>query len=98
MPEHYQNYTNEVINEVARIARQQGLGYGESLKEALESGTLTLGQKVNLIVPVGNIKTENFSLLTRATLAFGTPIAGMVSNSAIVGLGFYTRREFSITV
>lgn len=85
-----QNYDNAVISEIARIAREQGLEYGESIKKALESGALTPGQNVNLIVPIGNIKPENFSLLTRATLAFGTPTAGVVSNSIIVGMGVYT--------
>jgi hypothetical protein len=31
----YYNYSDEVINEIARIAREQGLKYGEFLKKAL---------------------------------------------------------------
>jgi hypothetical protein len=84
------NYSNEVINEVARIAREQGLIYGHTLKEGLAAGELAPGQLINLVVPIGEIKTERFSLLTRATLAFGTPTAGVVTNSVIVGMGMYT--------
>lgn len=91
-----QNYTNEVMNEIARIAREHGLEYGKFWKEALESGTLTSGQSVNLVVPIGKIKPENFSLLTRATLALGTPTAGVMGNSVIVGMGVYTGGSSSL--
>ena len=84
------NYTDEVINEIARIAHAQGLEAGDFLRKALESGELAPGERVNLVIPIGNIKLENFSLLTRATLALGTPKAGVVGNSVIVGLGVYT--------
>ena len=84
------NYTDEVINEIARIAYAQGLEAGDFLRKALESGELTPGKRVDLVIPIGNIKLENFSLLTRATLALGTPTAGVVGNSVIVGLGAYT--------
>jgi len=90
MPESYSNYSNEVINEIIRIAQKQGLEYGEILQKALESGAITPGQSVNLLIPIGNVKPENFSFLTRAALAFGTPTAGMVSNTGIVGMGVYT--------
>lgn len=95
------NYTDEVLNEIDRIAQAQGLDAGEYLKKALESGELTPGGKVNLVIPIGKIKLENFSLLTRATLALGTPTAGVVGNSVIVGLGAYTvgnsALQYSIT-
>lgn len=84
------NYTDEVLNEIARIAHAQGLEAGDFLRKALESGELTPGERVNLLIPIGKIKLENFSLLTRATLALGTPTAGVVGNSVIVGLGVYT--------
>jgi hypothetical protein len=84
------DYSDEVMNEIARIAHAQGLEAGDFLRKALESGELTPGQRVNLVLPIGNIKLENFSLLTRATLALGTPTAGVVGNSVIVGLGVYT--------
>jgi hypothetical protein len=84
------NYSAEVIGEVARIARAQGLEYGYIIKEAIVAGELTPGQRINLLIPIGDIKLERFSLLTRATLAFGTPTAGVVGNSVIVGMGIYT--------
>ncbi len=46
--------------------------------------------KLDLLVPISEIKIERFSLLTRATLVFGTPTAGVVTNSVIVGMGVYT--------
>jgi len=84
------NYTDEIMNEIARIAHAQGSETGDFLRKALESGELTPGERVNLVIPIGNIKIENFSLLTRITLALGTPTAGVVGNSVIVGLGAYT--------
>ena len=47
------NYSQAVINEVARIAREQGLKYGENLKEAVSAGEIALGQQVNVMVPLG---------------------------------------------
>lgn len=84
------DYTDEILKEIARIAHEQGVEAGKYLIQGLESGELTPGQKVSLVIPIGNIKPENFSLLTRFTLALGTPEAGVVGNSIILGLGAYT--------
>lgn len=84
------NYSQGVVDEVLRIASEQGKLYGAALKEAVEKGDYAVGQRVNLLVPLGEIKTERFSLLTRATLAAGSPAAGVACNSVIVGLGVYT--------
>ena len=95
------NYSAEIINEVAQIARAQGLEYSHNIKEAIVAGDLIPGQHINLLIPIGNIKLERFSFLTRATLAFGTPTPSVVANSVIVGMGVYTggssALQFNIT-
>ena len=84
------NYTNDVINEVVRIVIGEALNFGDTLLKAADAGELNTTRGLDLIVPIGNIKPKNFSLLTRATLAAGTSEAGVVGNSIIVSLGVYT--------
>jgi len=40
------NYNDQIISEVARIARE----YGKTIKEALETGEPTPGKHINLVV------------------------------------------------
>lgn len=89
MPNNY-TYGLLEIEEVARIARAQGLECGKILKQWVKDGTIEPGQTVNLEIDLENIDFKRFSLLTRATMAMGTTKAGVLGNSAIVCLGTIT--------
>ena len=89
MPENY-NYSIEVIDEISRIAHAEGVRIGKQLKDDIKSGQLSPGQYVDIILPMGEIRPERFSLWTRTLLALGTPAAGKTGNAALIGLGAYT--------
>jgi hypothetical protein len=84
------NSTNDELTEIARIAREQGLIWAQTLKEHIETGELDPNKPVRLLLKVGEIKPENFSLLSRIYMGLGSSTSGIASNSVIVGLGIYT--------
>lgn len=77
-------------SEIARIGYRQGQEWVETIIRSIESGGIDPNRPMTLILPIGNIKVENFSAWTRFLMELGTPRAAMLGNSAIVGLGVYT--------
>lgn len=85
-----ESYVSEEMKEVARIFYEHGLKIGESLKDNFKSGHVDPSKPITVLVPIEDLDTSKFSLLTRVTMAMGTEKAGVVGNSIIMGMGAYT--------
>jgi hypothetical protein len=83
------NFTDEEL-EIAEIIYRQGLKWGENLKFLAENGKIDLTKPIHLILPLGEIKLENFSKRTRFLIELGSTRTGVVANSAIAGVGCLT--------
>ena len=83
------NFTDDEL-EVGRIAYRQGLKWGQDLKNLIDDGVVDPTKPINLILPVGTIKIENFSKKTRFLIELGSARTGVIGNSLIVSTGFYT--------
>lgn len=83
------NFTDDEL-EAGRIAYKQGLKWGQNFKNLVENGTVDPNQAINLVLPLGNIKIENFSKKTRFLIELGSTRTGVISNSILVGVGCYT--------
>jgi hypothetical protein len=83
------NFTDDEL-EIGKIVYNQGLKWGHNLKILVENGTIDPTKPINLILPLGEIKIENFSKKTRFLIELGSTRTGVVGNSVIVGAGCYT--------
>jgi hypothetical protein len=81
------NFTDGEL-EVGRIAYNQALIWDQHLKKLVENGKVDPTRPINLILPLGNIKIKNFSKKTRFLMALGSTKTRVVSNSALLGLGW----------
>jgi hypothetical protein len=77
------NFTDDEL-EVGRIAYRQGLKWGQDLKNLIDDGVVDPTKPINLILPVGTIKIENFSKKTRFLIELGSARTGVIGNSLIV--------------
>jgi hypothetical protein len=77
------NFTDDEL-EVVRIVYNQGLRWGQDLKNLVEARTLDLTKPINLILDLGEIKIENFSKKTSLLMKLGSTKTGIVGNSMFV--------------
>jgi hypothetical protein len=83
------NFTDDQL-EIARIVYEQGLKWGQNLKNLVENGTIDPTKPINLILPLGEIKIENFSKKTGFLMKLGSTRTGVIGNSVLVTGGCYT--------
>lgn len=81
-----------VMDELERIAREQGHAWALEIQNQINNGKLDLSgvNKFILHAPLSTLNIENLPILTRATMWFGTQEAGEIGNTAVVGFGVYS--------
>ncbi len=81
-----------VMDELERIAREQGGAWANELQDKINNGTLDLSGINQFIIrgPLSTLNVENLPRLTRATMWLGTQEAGEIGNTVVIGFGVYS--------